>query len=67
MMMKEAQDLKNEVILVLFSYLFCQHAFEVDTFWFSRKQRFGQTTAVVDPRSSFGIFLRSLSQVSEQR
>merc|ERR1719284_2162002 len=34
-MMKEAQDLKNE-------------------------QRFGQTTAVVDPKSSFGIFLRSL-------
>ena len=57
-MVKEAQDLKNEVTVGIF--------FEIHLLC-CRKPRFGRTTVVGGRRNSCGIFLRSRSQALEQR
>ena len=62
-MVKEAQDLKNEVTvgMLLALCLFEIHLVRC------RKPRFGRTTVVGGRRNSCGIFLRSRSRALEQR
>ena len=62
-MVKEAQDLKNEVTvgMLLALCLFENHLLRC------RKLKFGRTTVVGGRRNSCGIFLRNRSQALGQR
>ena len=60
-MVKEAQDLKNEVDIPNFAGEECSQLL------LCRRLKFGQITAVDGHRNSSGTFLRSQSRALEQR